>query len=136
MTEILLPTQWLANARRHLAAAKVLELHPPSLPPDSPPDLAADVGFHAQQCAECALKAVLIWREMDVPRTHDLQDLLSLIRTAGVEVPPELLQLAALTAFAVELRYADAGTVSAESARTAIRLADSALHWAQALIAG
>jgi len=131
MTEVLKPSQWLATAHRHLAAANILERQPDSLP-----DLAADVGFHAQQCAECALKAVLIWREMDVPRTHDLQDLLSLIRTAGIQVPPELLQLAALTAFAVELRYADAGTVSAESARTAIRLADSALHWAQALIAG
>lgn len=131
MTEVLKPSQWLATASRHLAAAHILERQPGSLP-----DLASDIGFLAQQCAECALKAVLMWREMDVPRTHDLQDLLSLIRTAGIQVPPELLQLAALTAFAVELRYADAGTVSAESARTAIRLADSALHWAQALIAG
>lgn len=126
MTEVLMPSQWLTTARRHLAAANILEAHPP--------DLAADVGFLAQQCAECALKAVLMWREADVPRTHDLQDLLSLIRTFGVQVPPELLQLAALTTFAVELRYADPETVSAESAHAAVRLAAAALHWAQSLI--
>jgi HEPN domain-containing protein len=126
MIELLLPPQWLVRCRRHLAAANILEVQPP--------DLAADVGFLAQQCAECALKAVLIWREADLPRTHDLGDLLSRIRTAGVDVPPELLELAALAAFAVELRYAAPDTVNVESARTATRLAPAALNWAQYLI--
>lgn len=129
MTEVLKPAQWLANAHRHWVAANVLEAHASEL-------AAADIGSLAQQCAECALKAVLMWREADVPRTHDLNDLLSLIRTVGVEVPPELLQLAALTSFAVELRYADPENVSAVRAHEAVRLGAEALHWAQSLIGG
>lgn len=128
MTEVLKPSQWLANARRHATAANLLD--------GQAPELAAEVGFHAQQCAECALKAVLMWREADVPRTHDLQDLLSLIRSVGVLAPPELLELGALTSFAVELRYADLEAVSAERAHHAVRLAAEALQWAQSLIGG
>lgn len=128
MTEALAPSQGLAMARRDLAAARVLE--------DRLPELAAAAGFFAQQCAERALKAVLMWRDADLPRTHDLEQLLSLIRTAGVAVPAELFRLAEITPFAVELRYADPEAVSAESARTAIRLASSALRWAHAMIVG
>jgi HEPN domain-containing protein len=28
--------------------------------------------FHAQQCAEKYLKALLVWLQIDIPKTHDL----------------------------------------------------------------
>lgn len=36
--------------------------------------------FHAQQCCEKMLKAVLVSGDVDVPRTHKMADLLSLLR--------------------------------------------------------
>jgi HEPN domain-containing protein len=40
-----------------------------------------------------------------LPRTHDLQSLLLLIRNYGASVPSEIEQASALTRFAVEARY-------------------------------
>ena len=34
------------------------------------------VCFHAQQCAEKYLKALLVWKQIDFPKTHDLRVLL------------------------------------------------------------
>ena len=36
------------------------------------------VAFHAQQAAEKSLKALLVWRQMEFPKTHDLERLLEL----------------------------------------------------------
>jgi HEPN domain-containing protein len=58
----------------------------------------------AQQSAEKALKAVMVFLQIDFPRTHDLDTLLTLIPadwTAKTIVP----DLAALTEWAVEARY-------------------------------
>ena len=41
------------------------------------------VCFHAQQCTEKYLKAVLAWKRVEFPKTHDLRVLLQ-------RVPPDL----------------------------------------------
>jgi HEPN domain-containing protein len=43
------------------------------------------LGFHAQQSAEKALKAVTVHAGLTVPRTHDLVALGSLLTDSGVE---------------------------------------------------
>ncbi|MEA1895834.1 MAG: HEPN domain-containing protein [Euryarchaeota archaeon] len=66
---------------------------------------AAIICFHAQQCAEKYLKALLISRNIEPPRTHSLETLLDLI----VDNVPELEQcrdlLTGLTQYSVEYRY-------------------------------
>ena len=66
---------------------------------------AAIISFHAQQCAEKYLKALLISRNIEPPRTHSLETLLDLI----VDKIPELEQcrdmLTDLTPYSVEYRY-------------------------------
>jgi HEPN domain-containing protein len=66
---------------------------------------AAIICFHAQQCAEKYLKALLISRNIEPPRTHSLETLLDLI----VDEVPELEQcrdmLTDLTPYSVEYRY-------------------------------
>jgi HEPN domain-containing protein len=42
---------------------------------DAPPE---GLGFHAQQCVEKYLKAVLIYRSIRFAKTHDIGDLLNL----------------------------------------------------------
>ena len=73
------------------------------------------VRFHCQQCAEKYLKARLIEEGIRFPRTLDLEDLLSLI--LSTEPSWALLQpeLAALTDAAVEFRYPDNWSNSAEA---------------------
>lgn len=72
---------------------------------DIPEIPEAIVGFHYQQAVEKLLKALLAEREIDFPRTHDLGDLLDLVQRAGFRLPTTLVDLIALTPFAVELRY-------------------------------
>ena len=66
---------------------------------------AAIICFHVQQCAEKYLKALLISRNIEPPRTHSLEMLLDLI----VDNVPELEQcrdmLTGLTPYSVEYRY-------------------------------
>jgi len=66
---------------------------------------AAIICFHAQQCAEKYLKALLTSHNIEPPRTHSLETLLDLI----VDNVPELEQyrdmLTGLTPYSVEYRY-------------------------------
>ena len=55
------------------------------------------VGFHAQQAVEKAIKALLVQRGTDFPKTHDLQDLLQRLSTAGFRVPADLEEVTILT---------------------------------------
>ena len=45
------------------------------------------LGFHAQQAAEKLLKAALVARAVDYPRTHNLGALIELLGKAGVVLP-------------------------------------------------
>jgi len=67
----------------------------------------AALGFHAQQSAEKALKAVCALRRIEVRRTHDLAALGQAILDAGDALPLPLDELRVLNPFAVEFRYDD-----------------------------
>ena len=90
---------WLAKAESdRLAARRLLET-------DGPFDA---VCFHAQQACEKALKAVLAAAGMEIPRTHNLEDLQDRsVRVIGSSSASELesLDLSELTPYAVETRY-------------------------------
>lgn len=70
----------------------------------SHPEMTWVVGFHAQQAAEKALKAWLIWRQIDYPFSHDIHLLVSLC-PGEFEHHPELIAAEELTRHAVESRY-------------------------------
>jgi HEPN domain-containing protein len=55
----------LATARRELVASDF-------------PNYDA-VCFHAQQCVEKYIKAFLVYKDIDFPRTHDIEHLVSLL---------------------------------------------------------
>ena len=69
------------------------------------PYLNNAVCFHAQQCAEKYLKALLTRHRAPFPKTHDLLDLLGLAKQANP--PLELLRpdMEYLEPYAVEFRY-------------------------------
>ncbi len=61
--------------------------------------------FHAQQCAEKYIKALLIFRQIAFPHTHDLAALNALCQKNGILLPVSEDNLDKLSAFAVEVRY-------------------------------
>lgn len=63
------------------------------------------VCFHAQQCAEKYLKARLQEASIPFSKTHDLELLMNLLLPVAPQVTELRLDLKALTACAVDLRY-------------------------------
>jgi HEPN domain-containing protein len=78
--------------------------------------------FHAHQCAEKYLKAVLVARQAVFPKTHDLTSLFELCGRAGVMLSLEEDDLDTLSEHAVRARYPGAEP-SVDDARAAIRYA-------------
>jgi HEPN domain-containing protein len=77
--------------------------------------------FHAQQCVEKYLKAILVHQQRPFPRTHDLRLLSNLCTQSGVlvEIDEEVLDL--LSSYALRARYpGDVPTL--EEARDALRI--------------
>ena len=70
------PTAWIRRARSDLALARLAQ--------DAPDVVVEDACFHAQQCAEKALKALLIDQRIDFPRTHAIDLLIDLLKAAGI----------------------------------------------------
>jgi len=83
------------------------------------------VCFHAQQCAEKYLKAVLVEDVLRVPRIHDLEPLLNLLASRHPELQQVIHLARILSAMAVEVRYpgmiADEDDAE-ESVRAAVKI--------------
>lgn len=62
--------------------------------------------FHLQQSVEKAMKALLSFKGVQFPKTHDLEDLIDLADENHVSLPESMNILAELTPYAVEFRYA------------------------------
>lgn len=118
------PKAWLERARSDLALARVAL--------DTEDVLPADACFHAQQCAEKALKAFLVHLGVPFPRTHVLELLVDLAKGEGIDVPLALDEAIELTQYAVETRYPGAWEpVENDEARSAVARASAVLAWVE-----
>lgn len=108
---------WIAKAEGDLENAKLVLAAGPEGPMDT-------VAFHAQQCAEKYLKALLCSRGDDVPRTHDVEALLTRTGVWGrIEMTVEESRL--MTDYATVTRYpGDYEPVSRDEAGHAVELAE------------
>ncbi|MEM3086210.1 MAG: HEPN domain-containing protein [Halobacteria archaeon] len=80
------------------------------------------VCFHAQQCVEKYLKALLVLGERDVPKTHNIAQLSSLLpKRASVRLTGE--EARSLTHYATAARYPGWTDISFAEARRAVALA-------------
>lgn len=80
------------------------------------------VCFHAQQCAEKYLKALLVVRGIDFPKTHDLEALAARLRNGGKpQLSPD--DLARLKRYATVTRYPGAEEIRLAEARGAVAAA-------------
>jgi HEPN domain-containing protein len=112
--------RWLRYAREELAAAEAMLSQP-----DLSPRLAC---FLAQQSAEKAIKAILIFLQIDFPPRHNLDFLRDLI-PADRDLKQEHPSLAQLTQYVIEGRYPgewpdpthDHGVLAVENAQSLLR---------------
>jgi HEPN domain-containing protein len=122
------PREWLRRARGDVALAKTAR--------GTPGVLYEDLCFHAQQGAEKAIKAVLVMRQVEFPKTHVIEELLDLVAHAGQQVPPEVRHSARLTRYATGARYpGGAEDVTEDDHRRALELAERVVAWAEETIA-
>lgn len=114
--------RWMRYAQEDLDAAKLFVGAQTTSP--------RHACFHAQQCAEKAIKAILVFLNIDFPRTHDLEKLQMLLpntcSTKQLEVLPYL------SDWAVHARYpADWPDPTADDASEAVQQAETALRSAR-----
>lgn len=108
--------EWLAKADNDLKTA----VHTLTLGKDCPTDT---VCFHAQQCVEKHIKALLVFRGTPFPKTHEIAVLRTLL---PLKLRPKLdkTMQKALTSYATELRYPGSGPdVPLSEARKAVAIA-------------
>lgn len=116
------PQEWLRRAQSNLALATL---------PKPTNALWEDLCFECQQAAEKAAKAVLVFRRIEFPKTHDIRALLTLLDQTEHEVPPDIWDAVDLTDYAVETRYPGrVESVTEEEFRQALALADRVVGWA------
>lgn len=112
-----LTRQWLTRAQDDLRLAELIKQ-------DAEPVYWA-IAFHAQQCAEKALKGLLTFHDVRAGKTHDVSNLLKL----SLSVLPALEQskehASILTGYAVDSRYPvpQYGDLSKEEAVKAVEIA-------------
>jgi HEPN domain-containing protein len=112
-----LASEWLTRAEHDLRVARYL-LTMPDPPPES-------VGFHAQQCAEKALKAYLTLHQIRFERRHDLNYLIDLCLSLEGDFEQFRAKADELTPYAVEFRYPEAlPPLSLESVSAAVDTAE------------
>lgn len=120
--------RWMAKADNDLRNAE----HTLLLQDDCPFDT---ICFHSQQCVEKCLKALLIWRGEDPPRTHDIR---LLTQRLPAEFAPrfDLARLLILNRYSIEARYpGDWETIGRADASEAVELARNVRDIARALLA-
>ena len=92
-----LTREWISKAEEdYLVATRELKAKPPAL--DA-------VCFHAQQCVEKYMKAILQENEIDFEKIHDLDVLLQRCQQFIPELEEYRDDLIKLSAYAVDIRY-------------------------------
>lgn len=121
------PREWLRRARSNLALAQSGR--------SNPEVLYEDLCFEAQQAAEKAIKAVLVMRQVEFPKTHLIVRLLDLVEQAAVTMPSEMRAAARLSDYATRARYpGGAEEVAEDEYRQAVAWAEQAVRWAEHVV--
>ena len=115
---------WLQRARSDLRLGEVALF--------TPGVMFEDACFHAQQCAEKALKALLSHLNIPFPRTHSIDVLLDLLQNEGIAVPIKVDEAFMLTQYAVQTCYpGEWEPVDREEGQKALAYASEVLEWVE-----
>ena len=125
MTEANDPRAWAKSAEEDFILART------ALQRKQP--LVSGACFHAQQSAEKYVKALLLSKSADFPKTHDLLMLNNLCSAAGIFLEIDPKHLNTLSDYAVRTRYPGDGP-NADDAKEAIELAKLVRSFAKKLL--
>ena len=89
------PEDWLRRAKSNLIRA---------MQPKHEKVFWEDYCFDAQQAAEKALKALLLFHKIPFRFVHDIAELLTVLEQNGVSLPESIKKAAELSDYAVEAR--------------------------------
>lgn len=121
------PEDWLVYAESDLRLARFARKQNDIIPEQA--------CFHAQQSAEKALKAVLLFKHIEFPLVHDLKTLVGLLQKNAISFPLEIQEAGSLTPYAAEARYpGHLEEITASEVDEALRLAESVFAWASGVI--
>ena len=97
------------------------------------PGLYHNACYHAQQAAEKALKAVLLYEIATFSKTHDLSRLIDAIRVTQPTFPVFALESAVLNEYAVDIRYEPEALtdIDVDETKAAIGYAEKILYHAR-----
>jgi HEPN domain-containing protein len=116
-------TEWMRHAWQDMAVVRLVEKD------EIAPEI---ITFHAQQAVEKALKALLIQRQIDFPRTHVIGVLISLCKESGYKIDENLEEAATLSRYAVASRYpGETDPITRQEAKIAAELANQVLDWSE-----
>ncbi|MFZ5820956.1 MAG: HEPN domain-containing protein [Chloroflexota bacterium] len=119
------PLSWAEKAEEDFTLAKS------SLRRKKP--LLTGACFHAQQCAEKYMKALLVSKKAAFPKTHDLLMLNNLCSEKGIFLEVEAKLLNSLTDYAVRTRY-PGEEPTLEDAQEAIEIAKTVRRFARGFL--
>ncbi len=109
--------QWLLKAEEDLNAAKSLLTYGTTF--------LSTVCFHSQQAAEKFLKAYLTYRQVEFPKTHDIDEILDLIAPINSKLSESLRDTIVLTNYGVGVRYpGEFPNITGSDAKQAIQMAE------------
>ncbi len=121
------PDEWLTHALSDLKLGKLGQKNKGIL--------RQQICFHAQQAAEKAFKAVLLYRKVDFPLTHDIEELMDIFDKAGILLPSDFQNAGILTPYAVETRYPGYwDEITEKEVSEAIKLASKIVTWSKKYI--
>jgi HEPN domain-containing protein len=101
----------------------------------TPDVLLEDVCFDAQQAVEKALKALLVSKGEQVPRTHAISELITLLADLGFDIPADVNEASALTDYVVAARYpGPSEPVLVEDYEKAVAIAKAVVSWAGGIV--
>ena len=84
---------------------------------------------------EKALKALLVLRSVQVPRTHAISELMTMLAELGFDIPADVQEASALTDYAVAARYpGPAEPVLADGHEKAVAIAAAVVAWARRIV--
>lgn len=127
MSDVNDPLSWVERAEEdYLMARSALRRRKP---------LTYSACFHAQQCAEKYLKAILVSKGVAFAKAHDLLLLSNQCEKAGVFLVIEPKQLNTLSDYAVRVRY-PGDDPTPDDAREAVEIAKAVRRFVRAFLKG
>lgn len=124
---------WLKRAKSNLMFAQ-------SIPEEDLLLFGGDIFFEEpcyelQQAVEKSLKALLIYKSIDFPKTHDIDVLIKLLRNNNVEVPDRVLDCVIMTQYEVRTRYPDDfRRLTQEEYNEAVEITENVYNWVKSLV--